>query len=442
MERPGGRGVSQDRAFYRGSVVAPGVPSSSSDVSSSLSSAMSSVHIDAAGDGSALLGSGNGNGNGQSLGRGATRGRRDRAEQFILTTRPENVSSKKGAGGVEIELASNFYEMVKKPNWRLLQYRVDFKPDVDLTKARKALMYEMKERLPKFLFDGTMLFSTARLNPDDLPIILNTQRRDGSPVVITIKMVGEVMPTDYAYIQFFNIVLRQAMEKMGLSLLRRDYYDPQSATMFPNHKLEVWPGWVTSIRQHEENILLCCEVGNKVLRTDTVLDQITEILKRGGNSKPAVEKAVLGTIVITRYNNKTYRIDCIEWDKNPLTEFEKNNGEKLSLAKYYADKYGKAVRDLKQPLIISTPPLREQRAGREGGSVFLVPELCNMTGLSEEQRANFKLMTDLGKITRQGPEERARTLGKFAKRLNTNKQIEDDLKEWNLKFSTELVKVM
>ena len=302
MERPGGRGGSQDRAFYRGSVVAPGVPSSSSDVSSSLSSAMSSVHIDAAGDGSALLGSGNGNG--QSLGRGATRGRRDRAEQFILTTRPENVSSKKGAGGVEIELASNFYEMVKKPNWRLLQYRVDFKPDVDLTKARKALMYEMKERLPKFLFDGTMLFSTARLNPDDLPIILNTQRRDGSPVVITIKMVGEVMPTDYAYIQFFNIVLRQAMEKMGLSLVRRDYYDPESRVLFNAHKLEVWPGYVTSIRQHESKILLCCEVGNKVLRTDTVLDQITEIFKKCGTNtamfRSSVEKALMGCIVMTR----------------------------------------------------------------------------------------------------------------------------------------------
>ena len=32
--------------------------------------------------------------------------------------------------------------------------------------------------------------------------------------------------------------------------------------------------------------------------------------------------------------------------------------------------------------------------------VYLVPELCNMTGLSEEQRGDFNLMRDLGEYTR------------------------------------------
>jgi aubergine len=32
--------------------------------------------------------------------------------------------------------------------------------------------------------------------------------------------------------------------------------------------------------------------------------------------------------------------------------------------------------------------------------VYLVPEFCFMTGLSDEQRANFTLMKDLGEITR------------------------------------------
>ena len=339
---------------------------------------------------------------------------------------------------------SNYYELIAKPNWRLMQYRVDMKPDVEMTKARKALMYQHKERLPKFMFDGTMLFSTARLSADDKPIILNSQRLDNSAVVITVKLVGEVMPTDYHYIQFFNVVLRQAMEKMGLSLIRRDYYDPQSAHQFPAHKLEVWPGYVTSIRQHEEKILLCCEVGNKVLRTDTVLDQITEVAKRTGNNssvfRSSVEKALLGCIVITRYNNKTYRIDEIDWDKNPRTEFERKRGESLSLVQYYADKYGKTLRDLQQPLIISVPPLREQREGNTG-PIYLVPELCNMTGLSEEQRANFKLMTDLGRITRQGPAERSQTLSKFSNRLNSNTAIKEELNSWNLAFARELVQV-
>ena len=225
-------------------------------------------------------------------------------EQYIIRTKPATLSSKQGAGGKEINLASNYFELIAKPNWRLMQYRVDMKPEVENTKVRKALMYHHKEQLPRFTFDGTMLFSTTRLNQDDQPIILESQRNDGTMVVITIKLVGEVTPTDYHYVQFFNIVLRQAMEKMGLTLLRRDYYDQQSAVMFSAHKLEVWPGYVTTIRQHESKILLCCEIGNKVLRTDTVLEQIEDIFKRSGNNtavfRSSVEKALLGCIVITR----------------------------------------------------------------------------------------------------------------------------------------------
>ena len=143
---------------------------------------------------------------------------------------------------------------------------------------------------------------------------------------------------------------------------------------------------------------------------------------------------------LCRYNNQTYRIDGIDWDKNPLVEFEKRT-EKMTLVKYYADKYQKTLRDLKQPLIISNPPLKEQRMGGNTGPLFLVPELCFMTGLSEEQRANFRLMADLGKITRQGPEERSKALKKFSNRLQTNPDIKQELSGWNLAFSKELVEV-
>ena len=99
----------------------------------------------------------------------------------------------------------------------------------------------------------------------------------------------------------------------------------------------------------------------KVLRTDTVYDQIQEILKRGGagaNFHKQVEKVLLGAIVITRYNNKTYRIDEIAWDMHPDDEFTSRNDEKTSYMKYYAEKYNKTIRDIKQPLIISMPKVR------------------------------------------------------------------------------------
>ena len=52
----------------------------------------------------------------------------------------------------------------------------------------------------------------------------------------------------------FNIVLRAAMEKLQLKLINRDYFDPKAAVPFSQHKLELWPGYVTSIRQHEQKM--------------------------------------------------------------------------------------------------------------------------------------------------------------------------------------------
>ena len=73
---------------------------------------------------------------------------------------------------------------------------------------------------------------------------------------------------------------------MQLQLVGRDYFDPGAKIVMANHKLELWPGYQTSIRQHEDSMLLCCEIRHKVLRTDTVYEQIQAIQKRGRQQLP------------------------------------------------------------------------------------------------------------------------------------------------------------
>jgi hypothetical protein len=49
----------------------------------------------------------------------------------------------------------------------------------------------------------------------------------------------------------------------------------------------------------------------QVIRTDTVMDQLRAIVRParggGGDVHKESEKALLGQIVMTKYNNKTYR---------------------------------------------------------------------------------------------------------------------------------------
>ena len=81
-------------------------------------------------------------------------------------------------------------------------------------------------------------------------------------------------------IVYINFGFFQMMEKLGLEFIGRNYYDPAAASLVREYCLEVWPGYITSIRQHENSIMLCAEVSNKRIRTDTVFEQMGVIYQR------------------------------------------------------------------------------------------------------------------------------------------------------------------
>ncbi len=52
--------------------------------------------------------------------------------------------------------------------------------------------------------------------------------------------------------------------------------------------------------------------------------------------------------------------------------------------------------------------------------VALIPELCFITGLTDDQRSNFTVMKDLGEHTRLSPAQRKLALERFIKEINGN----------------------
>lgn len=94
----------------------------------------------------------------------------------------------------------------------------------------------------------------------------------------------------------------------------------------------MWPGYETSIRDHERGILLNCDVAHKVMRTDTVYDLMREIRRSNhGNFENNFRQKVLGMTVLTDYNNKTYRIDDVDFNITPSSIFTKKNGTKITI---------------------------------------------------------------------------------------------------------------
>lgn len=94
---------------------------------------------------------------------------------------------------------------------------------------------------------------------------------------------------------------------------------------------------------------------------------------------------LIGRTVLAEYgNNRTYRIDGIEWEKCPADTFETRDGP-VKFCDYFQKTYNKKITDLKQPLIIS----RDKKTKRDN---YFIPSLMLMTGLEDEEKANFKVM--------------------------------------------------
>lgn len=211
--------------------------------------------------------------------------------------------------------------------------------------------------------------------------------------------------------------------------------------MIPEHHLELWPGYRTSIRQHENDILMCAEIATKTMRQENVMNFLHECMQRDrANYKQSFQQGIIGSVVLTDYNNRTYRIDDVDWQSSPRTTFSKKDGSKISYADYYQQKYNIRINDPQQPMLVSRAKDREIRAGM-AETIYLVPELCRMTGLTDQQRANFQLMRACAEHTRVNPGARMQKLLEFSRRLRQNQEVMKEVRNWDFQLSETLVEL-
>lgn len=63
-------------------------------------------------------------------------------------------------------LLSNYFPITSYTSWCLYQYRVDFNPQEDRIGVTRGLLAQHKALLGGYLFDGTMIFSGTKYDPE------------------------------------------------------------------------------------------------------------------------------------------------------------------------------------------------------------------------------------------------------------------------------------
>ena len=78
-----------------------------------------------------------------------------------------------GKDGEPCIVAANYFELTSRPDFHLLQYRVDFAPELDHMGVRKAMVRQHEQQLGKYLFDGTLLYNVVRLPQVSICVLLS-----------------------------------------------------------------------------------------------------------------------------------------------------------------------------------------------------------------------------------------------------------------------------
>uniref|UniRef100_A0A8C8H494 Piwi-like protein 2 n=1 Tax=Oncorhynchus tshawytscha TaxID=74940 RepID=A0A8C8H494_ONCTS len=297
---------------------------------------------------------------------------------------------KTGTKGTPLPIGSN-HITIHCRNEAVYQYHVTFTPNVESMGMRFGMMKDHRPTTGEVVaFDGSILYLPVKM--EEVVHLKSVRRTDNQEVDIKVQMTKILPPNSDLCIPFYNVVLRRVMKILGLKLVGRNHYDPKSAVILGKHRLQVWPGYSTCIKHTDGGLYLQVDVSHKVLRNDSVLDCMNVIYQQSRESfQDECTKELIGSIVITRYNNRTYRIDDIEWGKSPKDTFTMADGSTTTFVEYYSKNYGITIKEMDQPMLIHRPKERSKPGGKQviTGEILLLPELSFMTGIPDKMRKDF-----------------------------------------------------
>ncbi|XP_042240519.1 piwi-like protein Ago3 [Homarus americanus] len=345
---------------------------------------------------------------------------------------------RQGTTGTKLPFLSNWIRLSLKENKAVFEYEVKFVPQVDARNLRFRLLNSMRDKIGSVKsFDGSLLWLPIMLpNKNVTYTTANPLNKENVKIEIVYKKQTELDTSVHLY----NVLFNRIMKILKLAKIGRNYFSPGGAVLIPQHQLEVWPGYVTAVNYQDGGLMLCVDVSHRVLRTQTCYDMMSELCQiQKANSKILIVKQFIGCIVLTRYNNKIYRIDDILFDQNPTSTFTNSEGEEITYVDYYYSAYGIKIKDHRQPLLLHRVKKKELKDKDTTKILCLIPELCFMTGLTDEMRSDFRVMKDIAMHTRITPTVRYGCLRTFIKNVNDNAEACKVLSDWGLTLEDNVI---
>lgn len=354
--------------------------------------------------------------------KGSSKGSCSQGDYAITHT--ANLDSKEGQAGQPIPPLINYLVLKKNKDWALHKYAVYIEPNTWSLFLRGKLVRNHAAVFGAYIYDGIALYSPNIFATEEDLTLRSAAHEDGMVYTLHVRACTMLPPGDPMYMQLFNTIIKKGLIGMGLEEIGGKYFDHNAAFKIPRRKLELWPGFVTSMEVKEDYIVISVEITHKIIHLDSVHHLMKTIWWNNYNlgcQMDAIKEDLLDGIIITHYNRKEYKILDISWDLNPLSKFN-HRGQEITFAQYYQEEYQLNIGDLTQPLLLANATMRdnnEEPLGPDGQPkpYYLVPELCHMTGLTKVMTKDIQLVKDLNEW------DRSKAIKEFMDRLSAAEHV-------------------
>ena len=201
----------------------------------------------------------------------------------------------------------------------------------------------------------------------------------------------------------------------------------------------ILPGYSTSFIQSEKDMLnlFSVDINNKIISQTNALSFIDKQPKKEDvRDETLISVELVGKTVVTMNTKRFYRIDQVNFESGPDDCILMSEGS-ISFLEYYQKRFEIPIQQTNQPFLIYIDKFKD----KEDNKTHLIPELCFMTELTDEQRNNKELMTNLDKETKPNVNERLKKCKELVSKIKTNEQAKRFIKEWSLSIEEDPFKV-
>lgn len=198
---------------------------------------------------------------------------------------------KKGKDGIPVTIETNFIHLSVKPECGVFEYDVDFDPPIHSQRIRSQLINQhLKEIGGTKTLDGPTLFLPIKL-AKPISHFDSANNEDKYKIKVTFRRQKKMREC----IQLYNILFDRIMKTLGFVRFQRKQFDPSLPKVIPQHKLEIWPGYVTAVDEYEGGVMLCLDISHRILTSVTVHNFMADLfMSKPGNFKQEATNLCLG----------------------------------------------------------------------------------------------------------------------------------------------------